>query len=416
MDHKLMFRWSNVVIAMLMLAACSNSNTSTGDEKKSPGDGDYADSADANLGISSPLPKGTLLFKRVVRSHVEHIYAYDTVANQERLITKLDDTGTTGTGTEVYGLALSPDRRWIAFVALFRPSQADYNTGLSTSAVWVVSVDGQTFRRVSATVPNPYSSTPCTTDTNCAKLPNMYCQGIVKHCQPYNYHLEVLNPSWSPDGKTIYVAFGQYAMTSRNGRLTGGTSIASVPFAGGSFKLYSASASNCGVVANPAISPQGNALLAVQSLCSGSGFEGLTRWSAPPSGGPKPLVAVTAMGPIYDIDLNSNPIWLSDGEGVFLAEVGYQQGSTSVRGNALLSIQVGTQQVPVNQISVQIAPLTGSYKLAAFAVSPDETKVAVEVAYTSGSRTYSDIYLVEQSTQNTWKRLTTTGNSVRPAW
>jgi Tol biopolymer transport system component len=118
-----------------------------------------------------PLSENTLVFKRFVRKdssggQVFHLYTYDTVSKKETLLSNLDDTGTHGTDPLGH-MAISPDRRSIAFAALFRPTQADLDTGLIAlaEAIWTVSADGQVFKRL--TPPFDDGAPRCTADAEC---------------------------------------------------------------------------------------------------------------------------------------------------------------------------------------------------------------------------------------------------------
>jgi hypothetical protein len=63
---------------------------------------------------------------------ISHLYTYDLANRTERLLSKLEREGR---GTDLKGLAVSPDRKWIAFTEWdLRPSQVDSRRASSTGS------------------------------------------------------------------------------------------------------------------------------------------------------------------------------------------------------------------------------------------------------------------------------------------
>ena len=108
-----------------------------------------------------PLPHSTFVFFRYslgpTNAWTYQLWALDAVSKSERLISRLDDALVPGELLVGHGLALSPDRRWVAFAAFFRPSDhpADRSLGRYTKMVWKVSVDGKQYVRISPPLEDP---------------------------------------------------------------------------------------------------------------------------------------------------------------------------------------------------------------------------------------------------------------------
>ncbi len=139
----------------------------------------------------TPLAKTAFVYIKYPRgSNVGHIHSYDLATKKDTLITKLDDNGTTGTASPQG--TLSPDRRWIAFRAFFRPEAKDTSSGLAMPSIWKVSVDGKHFKRLTTPLPNPNTIT-CTHDSQCPKP--MKCLLYLKRCAPKHFTIGLSSPT-----------------------------------------------------------------------------------------------------------------------------------------------------------------------------------------------------------------------------
>lgn len=153
-----------------------------------------------------PLPADEVVFEKLIKRGgteaplVSHLYSYNLSTRQERLISQLDDN--VGRGSRIKGMAVSPDRKAIAFASSsFRPSQADLSAGFPTGAIWAVSVDGKQFVRFT-----PPFTTGNGSGEMCAN--SSTCPGdeicMSGRCRLRGFHTAVNAPAWSADGKTLF--------------------------------------------------------------------------------------------------------------------------------------------------------------------------------------------------------------------
>ncbi len=344
-----------------LAVACPSPNNST----TIPGGG----STNADI---QPLSEDTLVFWRFKDENgldVIHLYAYDTASKKETLLSNLDDDGKSGTD-HVGHLSISPDRRWIAFAAFFRPTQADLNIGLATQSIWVVSADGKVFKRL--TLPMDDGAKSCTTDNECVS--GGYCQGLAghSHCRPRNFNMEVDTPTWTPDGQTVYFNFTETWWTS-GGMLAGGAFPHSVPATGGADTFYQLTNDSglCQTYSDPSVSPDGKSMIVNHAECGG---DGVYIHDVPPSGSGTLLVSIPSNSRSFDQPAE----WLPDSSAALV----------------LLTTTDGTVDDAGAPVDIGAVVATSDAKkvvfdtvgLGSFALAPDGKRIALCVADSSGMR------------------------------
>ena len=284
-----------IALSFLTVASCGgsarNMPVGSGGEPFSGGmEPDFTDPTVAHL---PPLPTTTFVFVKNVKRGMpvtwrHHLYAFDMSTRQERLLSSLDDDGVNGTG--VTGLALSPDRRWIAFSSdHFRSENADPLTR-SGGSVWLVSVDGRIFRRLTpAFEPDP----ACAAQAVCREL----------------FQSQPRNPTFSPKGSTVFYDHS-YLRWDASGQVTHDDWLAHVPTTGGGEPVRLRAPSGCDSASAPSIHPGGRFLVAVQSCTAGLGLYELN------------LSPISLGRQLYRGRLNSLPAaWTSDGNQAFFSVV-----------------------------------------------------------------------------------------------
>jgi hypothetical protein len=161
--------------------------------------------------VSEPLPETTFAFFRDVREgttwKASHLYSIDLNTKAERLITTFPESGGTG-GPIITGLAVSPDRRQIAFgSAHFRPTIEDKLRPFQAGMLWAVSSDGRTFTRLTPVITEDYhlgdrcgaGVGSCGYGESCDPDP-----GGGHRCVRPNLRVSYGYPAWSADGKTVF--------------------------------------------------------------------------------------------------------------------------------------------------------------------------------------------------------------------
>ena len=354
---------------------------------------------------AGPLNATTFAFEKRVRPGVSHLYTLDLATGQPRLLTTLDDVA--DAGTKVSGLAVSPDRRAVAFTSFFRPSSADLATGLATEILWLVGTDGQTFTRVTATTPDP-NTTPCTSDAQCTTIG--VCNLSVGRCRPRNFSIHLSNPAFSPDGQTLYLDVGQYWTTGTT--LEGGARLARVPVGGGA--PTQAGGAACQIMAHPAPRPNGARVSGVQAVCVNASDEGLFDYDTAFNGATRLVLSDPLLAAAGSLDVQlARPQWLSDGSGLlFLARAEWQDNSgTTFAARGLFAFDPGTSQV-----RVVYPPLDVTKDLAAFAVDAQGKWLVLCVHDASTSR--QDLYKLDLSANPVGApvQLTTDGVSCAPVF
>jgi hypothetical protein len=168
---------------------------------------------------AASLKESELVFEhRVARGtrpgdHAAHLYAVDVTTATERLVTNLDDDGQKIGG--LFGVAVSPDRRRIAFGSkTFRATADDSKFGFSSGMIWTVSANGSDFQRLTP----PYDSQvrdagPCTRDADCAEL--YTCQET--RCVRATFSMAFTAPVFAADSKQVFFREGWSWFDERGG-------------------------------------------------------------------------------------------------------------------------------------------------------------------------------------------------------
>jgi Tol biopolymer transport system component len=344
------------------------------------------------------LPATTFLYVHYPKGdEVGHIYAYDIATKQSRLITELDNT------TKTPRVAISPDRKWFALVAFFRPNDTDLKQGIPIPSIWVVSVDGKQFRRVTEPLLNTNASgASCSADAQCPATG--FCNTTLGKCSLRNYSMYLGVPSWSADGKTIWTTLSQF--WNEGTRLTGGGVPASVAASGGVLEPHVVN-SGCAQVTHVAAHPKASQLAAIHSVCS-SGKPGLHSYAVPPKEG-------TQMFFDASVEVSLGKLaWLPDGSGIlFLANTGWDLNGDQkpdVNGIGVAGYDIGKKQ-----LSAIIPPLKTGLSLTGMTLSPDGKKLVVCV-FDSSNSTNSLYMLDSDDQQNPFKPIVEDGKSCEPAW
>ena len=193
----------HAIAAMLALASCPEKNPappSTPTIDASTG-GDQGRQPPEMPGAITPLPASTFVYYRMTKEgdkSYAHLWSYDVLSRETRLISKLDNSISSFRSIAGDRVAISPDRKWVAFSADFRPSKADDFLAGRTSMIWKVSVDGDQFVRISA--PLTDWRKPCS--SGCPS--EMLCEPTSDLCTLAGWAWGFEHPSWSPDGQRIF--------------------------------------------------------------------------------------------------------------------------------------------------------------------------------------------------------------------
>lgn len=368
----------------ILLAAGCSSSSSGGSGSGSSGTGatgsDGGGGGGGASGDGPVLPDGTLLYIHSQKSGNDvhdSIIARDLATSSERVVTDL--TGDGSSGWEIWGYALSPDRRRITLASLYGPTKEDNATGLATRAIWTLATDGTDFLRLTPTFPNNSGGRQ-------------------------SYSLDVGNPEWNADGSEVIYDFGEYWY--ENSTLQGGSFPWTVSASGGAAPTSFVTPTDCGQVLHPSRNPATGEFLFVVDLCipgQGDG-DGLYVYPASGSTTPKKLVASAHVDGNVDIFL-AKPAWFPDGSGfLFIGGVTETDWTPS-----LLAYDIKGDKISL------VAPAPTGTTIYDVALSPDASKI-VYCAHdnTSGAENLHLIDLTQASPTDT--AITTDGQSCDPAF
>jgi Tol biopolymer transport system component len=332
-----------------------------------------------------PLPTTSFVFAKILRRGQperwdNHLYAFDKLTGEEHLISVLDDNGMTGTWLQ--GLAISPDRRWIAFAAdNFRLDDADRTVGIQTmGSIWLVSVDGKQFKRLTP---------PFALDAACFSE---------KRCRE-EFQSSLRDPTFAPDGGTIYY---EHATTrpETKGDYSYNWRLAQIPTGGGT-PTFLREPPGCSNPVAPSVSPSGHSLVALQDCPEGLG---LYEWNLNP---------ISLGRQLYRGRMGDVPaVWSSDGTKAFFGvvdEAATNNGATTKYG--LYAWDACEEQGRI----VFSAP--GGAEPSSPALSPDDGTLVVEMRDypPAASGSAFDIFALDVKSA-TLTKLTHDGNSTRPRW
>jgi hypothetical protein len=349
----------------------------------------------------TPLPPTSFVFARYTEERTGQIYLYDIQTQQERPLLTLE-----GKGAESPQLAISPDRKWIAMIAYYKPTASEIATGYKIPSIWKIAADGTYIQRLSQPIPVPAEEGSCVTKLDC-NVPKV-CNAKGR-CQFDALRFQLTQPQWSGDSKTIWTSFGQF-YTGVAG-LTGGLRPASLSAEGGTLQIYNTTAS-CQIVGYSNIHPTSNRVVAVHGVCQGATPSGLFAYNTPPQGAGEELLANT---PNFDISL-ATPIFTLDGSGLlFKATTDWDtnnDGQPDTRGEGIIaaSLQSG-------QLNGLLPPPGDGIAYDSFALSPDGNRIAACLA-NYNQRIYNLIIadFTVQNPQDFIKILSRDGKSCMPTW
>lgn len=268
----------------------------------SPGLGDGgASSTNPDPTAVDALPTTTFLYVRSVTPDADELVALDYLTGDTRVVTDLHGDGSDG--WEIWGHAISPDRKRIAIASLYDPTKADNATGLATRRIWTMAADGSDFQRLTPVFEN---------DGGGRK----------------NYSIDVQEPVFSQDGNSIIYEFGLWWYEGTT--LEGGSSPWIVSAQGDNLPEAFLPVISCSVI-DPSVNPATGEVLFVHSACQSSADDGIYLYpAAGGNGAPVKLVDRSFGATGIDPSLEQAS-WLADGSGFIF--VGYKEisgGTASV--------------------------------------------------------------------------------------
>ena len=405
-------RWFVVLCAGigLFLQGCSSNNTNANsnntnansNNNKANTNNNNANTNNTNAntapGPISPLSSTTLLYIHSPKNDgVGHVYAYDTSTKKSRLITDL------GNKTRTPRVSISPDRKWFALRAFFRPNATDLKQGISIPSLWVVSVDGKQFRRVTEPILNSNGKgASCTVNSQCPSTG--YCNTSLGKCSLRNYTIGLGIPRWSRDGKTLWTTLATH--WSNGTRLTGGSTLASVPVSGGALNAHAAS-SGCAQVSHISLHPTEDKILAIHSVCS-NGKPGLHMYNIPPT---------TATQVFFNANISvslGSTLFFPNGAGIlFLANTTWDtnnDGKADAQG-----IGIAAYDLTKKKLAPILPPLKSHLSYTDMTISPDGKQIVMCI-YNS-QRSSSSLFILDANDKKTpFKALIDDGKSCYPTW
>ncbi|MBX3203566.1 MAG: hypothetical protein KF764_00795 [Labilithrix sp.] len=314
------------------------------------------------------MPASTFLYVSRVAADRDVLMAYDRDSGQARTVTDLRGDGSNG--WTIDGYSLSKDRTRIAAATLYGPTQADVATKLSAQRIWSFATDGSDFRRL----------TPVFENTS---------QGRAQ------FQIEVRNPSFSRDGATVFVGYGEYWYEGTS--LNGASGIWTVGAAGDQVPNLFKAPNPCSLV-SPSVDPSTGKVAVLHSVCiPGQGQDGIHLYAEDGSGTPELLVR-------SDATLNvmlEPPRWLPDGSGFLFIAV-----SNNVRG--LFAFDMASRKA-----SPIVVPEAADSRVTDGTIAPD----GGSIVYCLREGEASNLHLIDLTKDPaTDAAITTDGKSCHPVW
>lgn len=325
-------------------------------------------------GEGPALPAGTLLYLRAETKGNDLLVARDLESGVERVVTDLKGDGSSG--WDIWGYALSPDRRRIAIASLYGPTSEDTATGLATRAIWTLATDGTDFHRLTPTFPNTSGGRS-------------------------GFQISVSNPMWNADGSRLLFDMGTYWTEAAT--LKGGTLPWSVSASGDAPPTTWPTSQPCSVL-RPSRNPVTGEMLLIHSVCiPGSGADGLYLYPAEGGSNPQMLVASAHVSGSVDVYLET-PSWISDGSGFLF--VGSTEETNWTPGVFLYDMAEGTTTLVI------APPPDGS--IDSVTIAPDGSKLVYTLRKGEEVITY-DLHGIDLTASPlTDVAITTDGKSRRP--
>jgi hypothetical protein len=282
-----------------------------------PGEGGALGEGGAPPALSADaLPASTFLYVYSEAPDSDLLIARDFVTGKERVVTDL--RGDDSDGWEIWGHAISPDRKRIVLASLFGPTAADNDTKLATRRIWTLASDGTDFTRL----------TPVFENTGEGRS---------------GFNISVQDPIFTADGGAVIYDFGNWWYEGT--KLQGGSSPWIVSTSGDVPALLPTGVS-CSVI-NPSVNPVTGDVLVVHSVCVNDADEGIFLYSSTDDSEPLKLVA-RSFGPEGVDPALEKASWLGDGSGfVFVGTLEVTRGDVTDTANSLLSFDMTSGEAKV---------------------------------------------------------------------
>jgi Tol biopolymer transport system component len=387
------------VSALLVLEACLVPDPHRRDRDRD-GDGpDVGDSVDWDE--VEPLGEHELAYMTYSDGAYDTLRIVDVRTGESR---ELADIEGAGDGFGLTALAMAPDRRSVAFSAYFRLEESGWqpDRGMPHPGIWRVDASGEDFQMIAPPLPQMEGSA-CDIDADCAPL-GMECNQLLGTCQLEAATYITDDLAFSADGEELWFTYGTYWLDGYY--LAGGTTLASVDadYGESSVPEVHAKDTSCTQISDLAMHPDGDSMLALQSVCLDGGDEGVFRYDLP--GLDARRAVPTPEG--FDITLTT-PDWFPDGSGfVFVVYGGWDEdgdGWSDWYADGLVQYDVDSDEVSL------ISAMPEGYSILDPSISPDGTQIAMCVSGGGGS----DLYLVDLEAW-TQEPLTEHGASCKPSW
>ncbi len=372
----------------LALAACAGTGSETG-----PVDWDEI----------PPLSEAEVAYMTYTDGAYDAIRVVDTTTGEDRLLSDLDG----GEGFGLSSVAMSPDRRSVAFSAYFRLDEADLPSsgGLPHPGIWRVGADGEGYEEIAPPLQQMEGGSSCSSDADCASL-GMECNLAFETCQLPAASYVTDGLAFDPSGERLWFGYGTYWLDGSY--LAGGTTLASVDASyDGESEIpdihSTAEARGCAQVSDPAVDADGS-VLAIHSVCLDWGDEGMFRYEVP--GMDARRAVPTPEG--FDLSLTSPDVF-PDGSGfVFVVYGGWDEdgdGWSDWYADGLVRYDAATEEVSL------VSAMPEGYSIKDPSISPDGDQIVMCVTGGGGS----DLYLVDLEAW-TQEPLTEHGASCKPSW
>ena len=277
--------------------------------------GSLGDAGAPSTSTAAALPTSTFLYVYSETPDADQLIAADLQTGKQRVVTDLRGDGSDG--WEIWGAAISPDRRRIAVASLFDPTDEDVATKLATRRIWTFNTDGGDFQRL----------TPVFENTGAGRK---------------NFTIEVEDPAFSADGSSIIYDFGNWWYEGTT--LEGGSLPWLVSTSGNDLPGSFPTISSCTVI-QPSVNPATGDVLFIHSVCVSSADEGIFLYPADGGTAPVKLVAKGYGAGQVDPSLET-PSWVGDGSGfVFVGGIEVTRGANTETANSLLAYDMTTGDI-----------------------------------------------------------------------
>lgn len=204
------------------------------------------------------LPAGTIVYIHDGRE----IRTLDVETGETTVVTR-------AARSSIDGIALSPDRKTIAFTSMldFDPVRYPLGRGIPTQSIRTIGVDGKRLRTVLSPFADDEPAVRCDVDATCAPM-GQTCDAAIARCRDPLHTRAVTDLAWSADGREIWFAFADHRWDGAE--FMGGTKLGRVSVLGGRPNIVDTS-TRCAENASPAPSRFGFA--SRRGVCTDSNTE-----------------------------------------------------------------------------------------------------------------------------------------------